>query len=130
MKLLWRDPETLAADEFDLLCAGAAPGDWQPLDVARELLSGRWLPFALPDGMLAVEVVGERLCIRSLSVSNYIGKARWLAGVMQRLAADLHCNTIETTTFDQRMTAAMVRLGARPESCTLVLKVKGTADGQ
>jgi len=125
MKLCWLNPTQLDEADFALLCKGGVPGGWKPLQVAEKLLSGAWLAFRCDGGAFAVEKAGDRLYVTCLCIERFGWRLRAFRDVMDRLAADLGCNTVETTVFDERLAQAMVRIRARPESWNMVWQVEG-----
>jgi hypothetical protein len=125
MQLLWVDPALLTAEQFDDLCHGCAAGGYEELDVARALLSRRWLAFETDGGILAVERIGRRLYVRALKIDRFGWRMRAFRDIMDRLACDMSCDTVETTCFDERLARAMVRIRARAEAWVMVWEVEG-----
>jgi hypothetical protein len=125
VKLEWLDPLSLSAEHFVLLCKGCAPAGIEPLAVSRFLLSGEWLAFSCPGGVLAVSRQGRRMYLSSVCIEKFGWRVRKLRESLLRLAADLACDTVETTCYDARLARAMVRVQARPESINMIWQVKG-----
>jgi 23S rRNA C2498 (ribose-2'-O)-methylase RlmM len=130
MQLVWLNPLLLSDEHWQALCAGGEPGGWTPAEIAEQLLSKRWMAFACDGGAFAVETVGTRLYVRVLAIDGFGWRMRSFRDVMDRLASDMGCDTVETTVFSERLMQAMVRIRAKPEAWNMVWQVEGTGDGQ
>ena len=129
MELKYVDPYVMTAEQFDKLCEGGVPGGWQPSDIAQKLLSKAWLAFETGGGMFAVEKKGTRLYVTALAIDRFGWRLRAFRDIMDRLATDLMCDTVETMCFDERLAHAMMRIRAKPEAWKMVWQVEGTSNG-
>jgi hypothetical protein len=127
--LRWLPPQQLSDSEFNSLVRGAAPGGWTELDVAEKLLSGNWQAYGWDGGTLAVCKQGNRMLVTSFTASRFHGYLQAMRDVVDRLATDFMCDTVETTVFDERMAKAMMRMRGQVESWTLTWQVEGMSNG-
>jgi len=130
MKLVYVSAEQMTPAQFGVLTAGGVPGGYSAHDIALRLAARVWTAFEFDGGMLAVEKIGSRLYVRALSAEGFGWRLRAFRDVMDRLATDLMCDTVETTCFNERLARAMVRIKARAESWTMVWQVEGRSSGQ
>jgi hypothetical protein len=103
---------------------------WSSLEIAKALISGRWLAFSVPGGIIAVEKIGTRLYVRALNITGFGFRMRKFRDDMDRLATDMMCDTVETICFDERLARATMKIRASVEAWTMVWQVEGRADGQ
>lgn len=85
-----------------------------------------WLVFELEragGGILAVEKVGRRLFIHALAAPGFGWSFRRAVRLLQKLAADLECDAVETMVWDKRLARAMQKVGVRAEAVQMVLRV-------
>lgn len=98
---------------------------WTPLEAAEALLSGRWLAFSCPGGIVVVEKQARNLLVHALNIRRFGWRLRAFRNAMDRLASSLMCDTVETTCFDERLARAMQRIHAKPVSWQMQWQVEG-----
>jgi hypothetical protein len=103
---------------------------WEPADeFMRKLHAGEAKAFRFPGGLLILESHKHpettRLLITAFAGNAAIWKRCGLARELRLIAAEWKCDTIETTCFDARLAAAIVKIGGKVESVTVTLSVEG-----
>lgn len=117
----------LSQEQFDELCISGLQGGLLPVEVADNVLSRRWMCFAIePErGVLAVSKADDVLTVEAIYAHRWGWFAREFRNVMDRLATDLACNTVESWVFDERLAKAMVRIEAEPVAWQMRWQVRG-----
>ena len=90
-------------------------------EMIEDLHANRTMLFETEEGIVVLSKQDNRLCIDAATTTAW--RCNKLAADLKRLAAEWQCDTIETTVFDSRLAAAILRVGAQVESTTLVLAV-------
>jgi hypothetical protein len=131
LMLTYVDPATISPSQFEQLTAAAATGGWTELDVAYAVLGRGWTVFSFDGGIMAVSASDGVLTVEAWAANSFYKFMRRWQATMQRLAADMQCNTIQTTVVDARLARAMVRIGGEVESWNMRWQVdRGQSDGQ
>lgn len=128
--MIYIEPERLTGDQWKMLVAGTTPGGWSELELAEKLLGRKWRAFSWKEGMFAISVKGKLMTVEALAIPNFGAKMRSFRDVMDRLASDYGCDTVETMCFDERLAQAMVHIRAKPVAWLVQWQVEGTGDGQ
>jgi hypothetical protein len=68
--------------------------------------------------------------VEALNLHNFGWFMRSFRDVMDRLATDLMCYTVETLCFEERLAEAMLRIKAQKAGWLMRWQVEGLADGQ
>jgi hypothetical protein len=116
--------EHIAALERSFAAAPAIEQPDLPATLAS-LLRGTYLLFGFADGLMLCTVVdrrGERrLRILAFTAKRLGHQIRLLRGDLRKLAGDWSCDVVETTCFSPRLTSAILRVGGKVESTTVIL---------
>lgn len=113
MRLDYVEPAQLTLLEWEWLFKSAAQGGCRPAVVIEEVNSLRWRCFRFPKGLLAVSAQDGVMTIEAVHASRFGFVVRQLRWVLVQLAQHYKCYKAQTFCFDERLAAAMLRVGGK-----------------
>lgn len=129
MRLEYVEPAQLTLLEWEQLFASAAKGNCPAAVVTEEVNSLRWRVFRFPKGILAVSAADGVMTIEAVYASRFGFVVRQLRWVLVQLAQHYKCYKAQTFCFDERLAAAMLRVGGRVTAWQFTWDTSGKGAG-